>query len=67
MMVPNTDLLRGVSTYDASGRPRTGQFPGYTVPSEKRRRGRGCGLASLFQFILKRTRPQLTLIDAGHR
>ena len=67
MIVPNTDLLRTVSKYDASGRPRAGHFPGYKVPSEKQCGGLRRGLASLFQFFLTRTRPRHTLIETGHQ
>jgi hypothetical protein len=67
MFAPNTDLLRAVSKYDASGRPRPGYFPGYSVPSEKQCRGRRLGLASLFQYFLTWTRPRHTHIEAGHR
>ncbi|PRY77988.1 hypothetical protein CLV76_107175 [Marivita geojedonensis] len=67
MMAPNTDLLRVVSKYDTSGRPRPGHFPSYRVPSEKKRRGLRRGLVTLFQFFLTWTRPRNTLMETGHR
>ncbi len=67
MMVPNTDLLRAVSKYDAGGNPRAGHFKSNFVPSEKRSRGRNLGFASLFQFFLTWTWPRNTIMESGHR
>ena len=50
-MIPNTDLLRAVSKYDASGRPRFDQFPDHWGPAVKKFRDQRRGLASLFQII----------------
>ncbi|SHK49145.1 hypothetical protein SAMN05444000_1333 [Shimia gijangensis] len=67
MMVPNTDLLRAVSKYDASGRPRPGYFPDYRMPVVKQRGDQRGSLASLIQFFLLWTQSQQTLKKAGHR
>lgn len=67
MMVPNTDMLRAVSKYDASGRPRSGHFPSYRLPSEKQLRAQRRGLASLFQFFLTGTWSRHTLMETSHR